>query len=124
MTDVKVVAPMNMGTRLVWDGASKKYNVDVDDLIKRIDTLDSVPKAGNVAVLTGEIAHGGTIPLPAGFTDGQCKWAVMPRTIYNAYSGDVGSFQVYADANRLVTVLTEFAVLSNNRATYIIVGIK
>ena len=45
MTDVKVVAPMNMGTRLVWDEVSKKYNVDVDDLINRID---SVSKACDV----------------------------------------------------------------------------
>ena len=47
MTDVKVVAPTNMGTRLVWDEVSKKYNVDVDDLVKRIDTLDSVPEVGD-----------------------------------------------------------------------------
>lgn len=79
---------------------------------------------GDVAVLTGEIAHGGTIPLPAGFVQEQCKWAVMPRILYNTYSGDINSFQVYADANRLVSVLTESAVHNNNRATYIIVGIK
>ena len=48
MTDVKVVAPMNMGTRLVWDEVSKKYNVDVDDLINGIDALKSVSNAGDV----------------------------------------------------------------------------
>lgn len=32
--------------------------------------------SGDVAVLTGTIAHGGTIPLPAGFTEAQCKWFV------------------------------------------------
>lgn len=30
----------------------------------------------NVAVLQGTIAHGGTIPLPSGFTEAQCKWLV------------------------------------------------
>ena len=30
----------------------------------------------NVSVLTGTIADGGTIPLPAGFTEAQCKWFV------------------------------------------------
>ena len=30
MTDVKVVAPMNMGTRLEWDEDSKQCNVNVD----------------------------------------------------------------------------------------------
>ena len=29
-----------------------------------------------VSVLTGTIADGGTIPLPAGFTESQCKWFV------------------------------------------------
>ena len=78
MTDVKVVAPMNMGTRLVWDEASKKYNVDVDDLIKRIDALDSVSKAGDVAVLTGEIAHEGWLPIPAGFAEHECRFFISP----------------------------------------------
>lgn len=32
--------------------------------------------SSDVAVLTGTIAHGGTIPLPAGFTEAQCKWFV------------------------------------------------
>ena len=86
--------------------------------------LSNAMMAGNVAVLTGEIAHGGTIPLPAGFTQGQCKWAVMPRLMYNLGEADINSIQVYADANRLVTVLTENGVHNNNRATYIIVGIK
>ena len=40
MTDVKVVAPMNMGTRLEWDEDSKQYNVNVDDLIKRINASE------------------------------------------------------------------------------------
>ena len=86
--------------------------------------LSNAMMAGSVAVLTGEIAHGGTIPLPAGFTQGQCQWAVMPRAMYNVGGGDINSIQVYADAKRLVTVLTENGVHNNNRATYIIVGIK
>ena len=122
MTDVKVVAPMNMGTRLVWDEASKKYNVDVDDLIKRIDALDSVSKAGDVVVLTGEIAHGGTIPLPAGFTQEQCKWVVIPRAMYVPDGYDISNFQVYADANRKVALSTEYGVHSGNRATYMVIG--
>ena len=86
--------------------------------------LSSAMMAGDVAVLTGEIAHGGTIPLPAGFVQEQCKWAVMPRVMYDLGGGDINSIQVYADGNRLVSVLTEHGVLNSNRATYIIVGIK
>ena len=86
--------------------------------------LSNAMMAGDVAVLTGEIAHGGTIPLPAGFTHEQCKWAVMPRFMFDRGGADINSFQVYADANRFVTVHTEGGVNNYNRATYIIVGIK
>ena len=29
-----------------------------------------------IAILTGIIAHGGTIPLPDGYTESQCRWMV------------------------------------------------
>lgn len=41
MTDVKVVAPANMGERLDWDAQSKKYNVNVDDLENRLHALEN-----------------------------------------------------------------------------------
>lgn len=41
MTDVKVVAPANMGERLDWDAQTKKYNVNVDDLEKRLHALEN-----------------------------------------------------------------------------------
>ena len=114
------------GHQRVWtfepDGAFVTDDVVINaGLGKR---LSEAMIAGDVAVLTGEIAHGGTIPLPAGFTKGQCKWAVMPRLMYNVGEADINSIQVYADSNRLVTVLTENGVHKSNRATYIIVGIK
>ena len=39
MADVKVVAPMNMGERLDWDAQTKKYDVNVDDLLAEIKKL-------------------------------------------------------------------------------------
>lgn len=44
--------------------------------------LDSLPDGplvlgSQVAVLTGSVADGGTIPLPPGYTESQCKWRVM-----------------------------------------------
>ena len=62
MTDVKVVAPMNMGTRLVWDEVSKKYNVDVDDLINGIDALGKLSLAG----FTQNLGRNGWCRLPNG----------------------------------------------------------
>ena len=39
-------------------------------------TLNAYGLSNAIAVLTGTIADGGTIPLPAGFTEEQCKWFV------------------------------------------------
>ena len=112
---VLTVSNSNIGKGIKWNDTTKKYEVDVDVLVST---------EGNVAVLTGEIAHGGTIPLPAGFTQDQCKWAVMPKAIYDRGGEDINNFQVFADANRLVTIYTETGVHNSNRATYIIVGVK
>lgn len=38
--------------------------------------LSSGSWLSSVAVLTGTIANGGTIPLPSGYTEAQCKWIV------------------------------------------------
>jgi hypothetical protein len=41
--------------------------------------LDGIsPFAKNVTASRGQIAHGGIIPLPAGFTEAQCAWLVSP----------------------------------------------
>ena len=40
------------------------------------DKSDIISHTTQVAILTGTIAHGGTIPLPAGYTEAQCKWIV------------------------------------------------
>ena len=39
MTDVKVVAPANMGERLEYNAQTKKYDVNVDDLLAEIKKL-------------------------------------------------------------------------------------
>lgn len=41
-----------------------------------------------VAVMTGTIADGGTIPLPSGFTEDQCKWIVSVRDLSGAFAGN------------------------------------
>jgi len=52
------------------DIATKKY---VDD---RVGTA--------VVVLTGTISHGGTLPIPSGFTEQQCKFFVSINTLTTA----------------------------------------
>ena len=92
----------------------------------------------NVAVLTGVIANGGTIPLPSGYSEGQCRWMV---SMNNDNASDIGwdideegahvhyKQQVYT-TGRVVTAQTYLG--SNNSppgwisstANYIIIGVK
>lgn len=78
----------------------------------------------NIAILTGSIGNGGTIPLPAGYTQDQCKWIVSFREMY--FAGDVNSNDseyCFANTNRVVSVYG-----SEQRAgfvaNYLIIGIK
>lgn len=75
----------------------------------------------DIAILTGEVAHGGTIPLPSGFTQAQCKWFVSPKN----YASNVAltAFECSANENRVVT-LTANGVPSTHRANYFIIGVK
>ena len=61
-------------------------NVKVDGLFYQVegqyrvlderDKNDILSRSTNVAILTGTINNGGTIPLPSGFSEPQCKWMV------------------------------------------------
>jgi len=60
----------------------------LDGLMSAADKakLDSLPNGplqtgSQVAVLTGTVSHGGTIPLPAGYTEAQCNWRVFPTQL-------------------------------------------
>lgn len=95
---------------------------------------------GNVAVLTGTIAHGGTIPLPAGYTQAQCRWMVsmsednptsIPWDINESGASLHYHYKCTADSNRVVTALTYLyyrtsapEVPVNGNANYIIIGVK
>lgn len=83
-----------------------------------------------VAVLTGTVAHGGTIPLPSGFDATDCKWTVglgvLTQWGENAAGGDHDVITCSVNASRVVTctcVLAE-AGTQTGTANYIIVGVK
>lgn len=81
---------------------------------------------GNVAVLTGTIAHGGTIPLPSGFTQAQCKWSVSINSLGVKNDNTLDTILCSADSNRVVTIQmvgVDPADLSGT-ANYIIIGVK
>lgn len=78
---------------------------------------------GNVAILTGTISNGGTIPLPSGYSEAQCKWVAVPSNMSDDGNNDMASFQV-TTSGRVVTILVDTAAYPGNYATYIIIGVK
>ena len=87
---------------------------------------------GNVAILTGTIAHGGTIPLPSGYTEAQCKWSVSTNSQVTALSTDGSDDRTYIrcfTTGRVVscymsTKNTPEGVKEAGVANYIIIGVK
>nr|DAK39199.1 MAG TPA: shufflon protein [Caudoviricetes sp.] len=79
-----------------------------------------------IAILTGTVAHGGTIPLPNGFLESQCKWTVSPATIVDfATGGDLKGFGCTVDEHRKVSCVAESQGDSvHTIANYIIIGVK
>ena len=76
---------------------------------------------GNVAVLTGYLNNGGTIPLPSGYTEGQCKYTAFPATI-GATTAD-GDFSVTL-SGRVVSITVDGVTSATSSAGYIIIGVK
>ena len=81
-------------------------------------TLNTHIQPSGVSILTGVIAHGGTIPLPSGYTQAQCKWTVSPNLLEDA---NMDGILCESDANRLVTMR---GVTITGIANYLIIGVK
>ncbi|ULG01843.1 hypothetical protein phiA047_0112 [Aeromonas phage phiA047] len=87
---------------------------------------------GNVAVLTGTIAHGGTIPLPSGYTEAQCKWSVSTNSQVTALSTDGSDDRAYIRCFTTGRVVSCYmsnkdapeVVKESGVANYIIIGVK
>lgn len=81
---------------------------------------------GNVAVLTGSVLHGGTIPLPAGYTQAQCRWTVSINQIGVKNDNTLDTLTCSADSNRVVTIdmVGPDTGTITGAANYIIVGVK
>ena len=91
-----------------------------------------------VSILTGTIAHGGTIPLPSGYSEGQCKWMVSvnndnPSNTSWDWQENIALDHIHnycsANGTRVVTcyrvVFNEDGPQTHNgTANYIIIGYK
>ena len=84
-------------------------------------------ESSRVAVLSGTINDGETIPLPDGYSEAQCKWLVSMRQ--RKYDGDeTFAFDCYTNGR---TVVCHFFVSGANHlivrpaiANYIVIGVK
>jgi hypothetical protein len=125
------------------------YNLDVNGSARVTSSLivnglnvggQSVsPGAKSVAVRSGAIAHGSTIPLPAGFAQSQCGWLVGPRDLFPPQfdineNGANARFRVLCYSNSARRVTCQWYQLGhastpgfrahNGWANYIIIGVK
>ena len=91
----------------------------------------SASSGNQVAILTGTIAHGGTIPLPSGYTADQCKWFVSPsiQQTYGLFEDSEKPIEYLycsVNASRVVTcgAYCGDGGYVNGTANYIIIGVK
>lgn len=86
----------------------------------------------SVSVLTGTISHGGTIPLPSGYTESQCKWMVSINQQVTAISTDGADdheYLVCSTSGRVVSCYistkdSPTTVRVAGVANYITIGVK
>ena len=98
------------------DAANKQY---VDTAV-----TTAIPQ---VAVLTGTIVNGNTIPLPAGYTEAQCKWTVSPYVYGGSFDSGIDLIVCQASAARVVTAYfsrEDSGATTGATAYYMIVGVK
>jgi hypothetical protein len=90
-------------------------------------TMQAVGGA-QVAIGAGTIAHGGTIPLPSGYTEGQCKWMVSMNNTGYGSGFTLLELDVSANGTRTVNCRAfragDPSSWENHTANYIIIGVK
>lgn len=118
-----------------------------DELAKKADkatTLAAYGLGDAIAVLTGTIADGGTIPLPAGFSEAQCKFMVSTsrdnpadipwdidesgRHVHYSYectlNGRVVSCKAWLNKNRTTMGNAHLEITVPGRANYLVIAYK
>ena len=95
-------------------------------------SLEQIRSFGTqVAVLSGTIAHGATIPLPEGYTEEQCKWMVSMTYPWTEGKAQKGYVSCYTEGRIVMCAYHWY----NNRskswmfnggvnANYIVIGVK
>lgn len=82
----------------------------------------TVSSASSTSVITGFVSSGGTVPLPSGYTEAQCRWIVSLRSI--SATNDISDIYVLL-TGRVVTVAAESTESwTNATAWYMCIGVK
>lgn len=88
-------------------------------------SLEQIRSFGTqVAVLTGEIVHGGTIPLPNGYTEQQCKWTVALKNIEMLADTKGLKVRTYCSINGRSVTCSDKSKYHAATVSYIIIGVK
>lgn len=102
---------------------------------KAVGAEEIANRKSEVAVLTGVIYDGDTLPLPAGYTDSQCKWLVSLRDdnasgarwdIDEGGSHNHFAYLIHADGARRVTAKMRLNGYPDRsiHVNYIVIGVK
>lgn len=115
-----------------------------DNKADKATTLAGYGLGNAIAVLTGTIADGGTIPLPAGFSEAQCKFMVSTsrdnpddipwdidetgRHVHYSYecklNGRLVSCKAWLNKNRTTMGNAHPEITVPGRANYLVIGVK
>jgi hypothetical protein len=94
---------------------------DLGPIVQKVDGISAGAK--NVGVLMGEVADGGQIPLPQGFSESNCRWLVTPKSVPPSLGGTVVCYT--PPGSRTVTAQIQiFGINVSFSANYIIVGVQ
>lgn len=114
----------NMGTGSLFD-ADLLDGLHASDLALTSHWHSTV----EVSVITGTISHGGTLPLPTGYTAEQCYYYVSPNTCNDTAVGDY-PHSTRCWANTTTRVVTVYNLRLSDSATnpgvanYMVIGVK
>ena len=99
---------------------------------KRVIDAINAKINGTVSVTSGTIAHGGTIPLPSGYTRTQCKYAVWCHAIGSTGTYNAKISKIQCQVNQTTGLVVAQVCFSgeyedswvNGTAGYLCVGVK
>jgi len=106
---------------------------DIDQNSVVDDSVFDFKIEDHVAILSGTVGHGGTIPLPSGFSESECKWMVSVGNWDGGLDGGACDRIIFtANGTRTVTaqgwdhnwVDSGSTQTINGTANYMIIGIK